>query len=159
MRKIKAQKLTKEAFAPFGSYYNLTKPEGPHLGSFYHDPVRNPVSGSIPMAFSSLVTEKPDKMIIDSAEYHNTTGEVILPLDGDVIVHVAPPSKDPVPEETKAFTVPCGTVVRLHVGVWHLAPFSLEGTTHVMICLPERTYFNDCTVVNYKEEEKIEVVI
>lgn len=159
MRQIKAKMLSKDDFGPYGSYYNLVNPKGPHLGDFYHDPLRNPTNGNLPLAFSSLVTHKQEKMVINAAEYHNTTGEVILPLDGDVIIHVAPPSKDPVPEQTEAFIVPKGTVVRLHVGVWHLAPFSLEGTTHVMICLPERIYFNDCNVVNYPEDKQIEVVL
>ena len=50
--------------------------------------------------------EKPEKIIVDAAEFHNYTGEVLLPLDDDVVIHVAPPTKEPVPELTEAFIVP-----------------------------------------------------
>ena len=43
MRKIKAKKLSKEAFAPFGAYYSMTEPEGKalcgELHAFYPDRV------------------------------------------------------------------------------------------------------------------------
>jgi ureidoglycolate lyase len=108
MRKIKAQKLTKEAFAPFGTYYDVLKPEGAHLGDFYQDHVTDPVAFGVPMGFSALVAHKAEKMIVKGSEYHNYTGEVMIPLDGDVIIYVAPVSKEPVPQETKAFHRPAG---------------------------------------------------
>ena len=100
MRKIKAKELTVEGFAPYGEFYNLVEPTGKNLGSFYHDHVLYHTSGRMPVAFSSLVVDKPEKYIVDSAEYHNYTGEVLLPLDDDVVIHVAAPSKEPVPELT-----------------------------------------------------------
>lgn len=158
MRTIKAQKLTAEAFSKYGAFYNLVEPAGNALGSFFNDKVALPVSGNVPVTFSSLVTEKADKMIINSAEYHNYTGEGILPLDGDVVIHVAPPTKDPVPELTEAFVVPKGTVVKLNTGVWHLGPMPVEeDVVHVLIVLPERVYANDCYVVDYPEEDWIEI--
>ena len=36
MRKIKAKKLSKEAFAPFGAYYSMTEPEGKALCGELH---------------------------------------------------------------------------------------------------------------------------
>lgn len=60
------------------------------------------VSGNMPIAFSPLVVRKPEKMIVLMAEFHNTTGEGVLCLDDDVVLHVAPPSKEPVPELTKS---------------------------------------------------------
>ena len=94
MRQIKAQKLTAEAFSQYGSFYNLVKPTGSSLGGFFNDKVALPVSGNVPVTFSSLEMEKADKMIVDSAEYHNYTGEGILPLDDDVVIHVAPKTSD-----------------------------------------------------------------
>ena len=116
------------------------------------------VSGNLPIAFSPLVSRKPEKMIITTVEYHNTTCEGVMPLDDDAILHVAPASKDPVPELTEAFYVPKGTFVKLNVGVWHLAamPINLE-TAHVMITLPERIYKSDCVVVEYKEEDYVKI--
>lgn len=34
-----------------------------------------------------------------------------MALDDDVVLHVAPPSKEPVPELTEAFLIPKGTMV------------------------------------------------
>ena len=98
-------------------------------------------------------------MIVTAAEYHNTTAEILLPLDGDIVIHVAPPSNKPVPELTEAFYVPKGTMVKLNTGVWHLAPFAMDlDEVHVLIALPERIYFNDCIVVDYEKEQYIEIV-
>jgi ureidoglycolate lyase len=158
MRKIKAQLISKENFSPYGTFSAMIEPSGNHLGSFYHDRVMFPVSGNVPFAFSALVSEKPEKMIITAAEYHNYTGEGVLPLDDDVVIHVAPPSNKPVPELTEAFIVPRGTFVHLNTGVWHMAALPIhKDKVHVLIALPERTYFNDCTVVEYSPEEQFEI--
>lgn len=158
MRKIKAKPISIENFNKYGSFYSITEPTGNNLGSFYHDHVLFPVSGNMPVAFSALVSNKPEKMIVSAAEYHNTTSEGILALDDDIVIHVAPPSNKPVPELTEAFIVPKGTMVILNVGVWHLAALPInKEEVHILIVLPERTYFNDCTVVEYTSEEQIEI--
>ncbi len=158
MRTIKVKELTAENFKHYGSFASMVNPEGPSLGDFYNDQVEFPVSGNLPIAFSPLVSRKPEKMIITTVEYHNTTCEGVMPLDDDAILHVAPASKDPVPELTEAFYVPKGTFVKLNVGVWHLAALPVHNDVmHVMITLPERIYMNDCVVVDYKEEDYIEI--
>ncbi|MDF2613332.1 MAG: ureidoglycolate hydrolase [Clostridia bacterium] len=160
MRKIKAKPITRENFTPYGSFYSITEPTGHNLGAFYHDHVLFPVSGHMPIAFSALVSEKPEKMVVTAAEYHNTTAEGVLPIDDDVILHVAPPSNKPVPELTEAFIVPKGTMVKLNTGVWHLAALPIhQDKVHVLIVLPERIYFNDCTVVEYAPEDQIEIAL
>jgi len=159
MRTIQVQELTKQAFDEYGSYYSITSPIGHNLGDFYHDHILYPVSGNEPIGFSALVTHKQESMIVTAAEYHNTTAEILLPLDGDIVIHVAPPSNKPVPELTEAFYVPKGTMVKLNTGVWHLAPFAMDrDEVHVLIALPERIYFNDCIVVDYEKEQYIEIV-
>ena len=160
MRQIKAQKLTHEAFSKYGTFYDLVNPTGYSLGEFFHDRLLYPVSGDVPVAFSSLEMNKPEKLIVNAAEFHNYTGEILLPLDDDVAIHVAPPSKEAVPELTEAFVVPKGTVVKLNTGVWHLAPLPLNNKkAHILIVLPERVYANDCTVVDYSEEDQMEIIL
>ena len=159
MRTIQAKPLTHEAFAEFGSFYDLTDPKGHNLGTFYHDHVLYPVSGNAPIGFSALVANKCE-LKVTKAEYHNTTAEILLPLDGDIILHVAPPSTVPVPELTEAFYVPKGTIVRMNTGVWHLAPLPVkEDVVHLMVALPERIYFNDCIVVDYDPEQYITITL
>lgn len=159
MRKIKAQPLTAEAFSKFGSFTNLLEPTGYAVGGgFYNDRVLFPTSGRLPVGFSSLVAKKADKMIVSSAEYHNYTGEAMLPLDDDCVMHFAPASNEPVPELTEAFIVPKGTMVKINTGVWHLGPMPINAdVAHILIALPQRVYFNDCYPVNYDEKDQIEI--
>ena len=160
MRTIKVKQLSAEAFQAYGSFFDMEHPTGHNLGTFYHDHVLFPVTGGQVVGFSSLVSKKTEKMVISSVEYHNYSSEAILPLDGDIIVHVAPPSKKPVPELTEAFLVPKGTLVKLNIGVWHKSPFAVEhAETHILIALAERTYMTDCVVVDYIEADQMEVVL
>lgn len=160
MKTIKAKPVTVENFHIYGDFVNLLNPTGPHLGDFYRDPVHMHVSGNMALTFSPLIVHKPEKPVISQAEYHNTTQEACLCLDDDTIIHVAPASKEPVPEQTEAFLVPKGTLVRIHTGVWHfsLIPVHKE-TAHVLIVLPERIYNNDCVVVDYTEDQQMEIVL
>ncbi len=160
MRSIQAKKITAENFASYGMFTDILRPKGHSLGNFYNDKVLLPVSGTMPIAFSSLVIDKQEKMIVKEAEYHNTTGEGILVLDDDVVMHVAPASKEPVPKLTEAFIVPKGTMVKINTGVWHMGVFPInEEKVHVLIVLPERIYKNDCTVVTYEEEDQMEIIL
>lgn len=100
-------------------------------------------------------------MTVKAVEYHTTTPEMILPLNDDMIIHVAPASGGtPVTGLTEAFVIPRGTLVKINTAVWHLAPLPVhEEELHAMIILPECTYANDCTVVELKEEEWFEIVL
>jgi len=158
MRTIHAQKLSKEAFSPYGQYYDLMSPEGYNLDGFFPDRVLMPFSGGIPVGFSPLITEKPAEYIIEKSEYHNYAQEGILPIDSDILVYVAPASNKPVPELTEAFLVPKGTFIALRTGVWHMGPFPVEKEkAHILITLPERTYMNDCHVVEYSQDDQIKI--
>ena len=157
MYTIKAKPLTAENFKPFGSFTSVVNPSGPSLGDYFNDQLEFPVSGNLPIGFSPFIVHKGE-MIVTKAEYHNTTCEGVLPMDDDVVLHVAPATVDPVPELTEAFIVPKGTMVKLNVGVWHLAamPINLE-TAHILIVLPERIYKTDCVVVEYEEDQHIKI--
>ena len=158
MRTIKAKPLTLENFSCYGQFTDLLNPDGFSLGDFYHDRVKMNVAGNMNLAFSPLVVHRADPMVVTQVEYHNTTQEGILCLDDDFVLHVAPPSKEPVPEQTEAFIVPRGTLVCLNVAVWHLSAMPVhEDTAHVLIVLPERLYKNDCIVVDYDEAQQVKI--
>lgn len=160
MRQIKAQKLTVEAFAPYGSFCNITDPQGFHMGDFYRDQIVMHVSGEHNMAFSPMIMHKADHMLVQKVEYHNSTCEGIVSMDDDIVIHVAPASPDPVPQLTEAFLVPKGTMVRLNLGTWHCGGYALhQPQAHVLVVLPERIYKNDCTVVEYDEKDWMEIVL
>ena len=99
-------------------------------------------------------------MIITQQEYHTTTWEMILPMNDDMIVHVAPASGGtPVTEHVKAFLIPKHTLLKLNAAIWHLAPLPANAEElAAIIILPECTYANDCTVVDLSEDQQFEIV-
>lgn len=162
MREIKAMPIDVAEFSPFGVFYDMENPQGyaltGELHRFYPDRVSE--SSVSRMGFSPILVRKPEKMVITEVEYHTTTPEMILPLNDDMIIHVAPASGGtPVTDLTKAFIVPKGTLVKINTAIWHLAPLPVHtDELHAMIILPECTYANDCTVVSLKEEEQFTIL-
>ena len=163
MKTIKAVPITVEAFAPFGQFYQMDTPKGfslcGELHSFYPD--RLTADSNHRVGYSPVVVNKPDRMIITQQEFHTTTWEMIMPLDDDMILHVAPASAGkPVTECAQAFVVPKHTLVKMNAAIWHLAPLpaNKEQLT-AMIILPEWTYVNDCTVVDLTSEQQFEIVL
>ena len=156
MRELTAVKINVSDFAPFGTFYYMTEPEGyplqGEIHSFYPDRISGTCMGS--MGFSPISVKKDDR-VIKMAEYHTTTLEGIVALDDDMIIHVAPASGGtPVPELTKAFIVPKGCMVKINPAIWHLCPLPVHNDVlHAMIILPECTYANDCTVVEFSQED------
>lgn len=163
MRTIKAEPISKDAFAPFGVYYDYLNPDGYALEGEIHKfyPDRISESCTTRVGYSPIAVKREEKRVVKSVEYHTTSPELILPLNDDMIIHVAPASGGtPVPEWTKAFVVPKGTLVKINTAVWHLAPLPVsEDVLHAMIILPECTYVNDCTVVELNEEQQFEIVL
>lgn len=159
MRTVTVKALSAESFNKYGSYADFLHPAGERLGDFFRDPVLMTTSGRMPVAFSPLAVYKRE-MIVKSAEYHDYTPEVSMCIDDDVIVHLAPAGNDPCPEKTEAFLVPKGTLLCINPGVWHMAAFPVNmEEAHILIALPERTYHNDCTVVDYPENQWIRIVM
>ena len=158
MKTVKVEALTKEAFAPFGEYYKMDTPTGYPLSGELHRffPDRLTTCADGLLAFSPLLVKKPDVMHVTQIEYHTTTAEIIMPLNDDMILHVAPPSAGkPLPEYTRAFLVPKNTLIKMMPCVWHLAPLPANvPELAAMIVLPSCTYMNDCTVVDLKEDEQ-----
>lgn len=150
MYKIKVQNIHVMDFEDLGSFYDMLKPRGFHMGSLYPDKVICPVSGSMPMAFSSYVVQYAEEMLVPGAEYHSYTPDIILPLDGDIIYYAAPASSAPHPELMRAFRIPRGTMVCLNAGVWHQSAFAVgREPVHALVGLPQRTYKNDTTHVEF----------
>lgn len=162
MRKIKAEPITHEEFAPFGQFYTMDEPRGYALCGEIHKffPDRVTADSNHRIGFSPIVVNKPEKMIITQQEYHTTTWEMILPLDDDMILHCAPASAGAVVTDyVKAFVVPKNTLVKMNAAIWHLAPLpATKDMLTAMIILPECTYANDCTVVDLSEDEQFEIV-
>jgi len=162
MNTVKAVPITHESFAPFGQFYPMSEPTGYALCGEIHRffPDRLVADADHRIGYSPILVKKPEKMIITQQEYHTTTWEMIMPLNDDMIIHVAPASAGtPVPELAQAFIVPKGSLVKLNSAIWHLAPLPVNADElTAIIVLPECTYANDCTVVDFKPEQYFEIV-
>ena len=162
MKQVKVQSLTRDAFAPFGEFYDMASPDGyaltGEIHKFFPDRMTTTCQGRL--AFSPLVVQRPARMVITQQEYHVTTEELILPLDDDMILHVAPPSAGAVvTDHAKAFLVPKNTLVKIKAAVWHLAPLpATKEALTALIILPECTYAIDCPVVDLSPDEQFEIV-
>jgi ureidoglycolate lyase len=164
MREIKYSKLIREGFAKYGTFAAMINPAWPKIGvqpiEFYRDMVQTHLGGSASASFGVCrVAKRP--FVMDVSEYHNECCEIVLPLDGDVLLHVAPavPEREFPFEEAEVFLVPKGTMCCLRPGVWHHAPYALETeVVNCLILLPERTYVNDCTVYQFPPERHVKIV-
>jgi ureidoglycolate lyase len=163
MKTIRYQALNHEDFRPFGDFVNLIDPDTDKFGTppveFYRDMIPLQIGPYGVASFSICRVEKRPNLV-KAAEYHSVCQEGILPLDGDVAIHVAPASKGQIPlDKIKVFRVPQGTMVTLKAGVWHLAPYALDcDRVNVLIVLPERTYANDCKVAEIAAEDQVEIL-
>ncbi|HEY66300.1 MAG TPA: DUF4867 family protein [Caldilineae bacterium] len=163
MRTVKVSELSLESFSPFGFYANLINPDQEKIGAppieFFRDMIQQDLGGAPVVSFSVCRVE-PRDLVIDVTEYHTATGEGILPLDNDVLIHVGPATPpDEIPlDKIKVFRVPQGTMVVLRPGVWHHAPFTInDAPANVLIVLPERTYANDCEVFELTGDDRIKI--
>ena len=95
MRKLNAKPLTADAFRKYGTYSRMINPDGERLGpppvEFYRDLVHVNLGSGIPCASVTRVSPRP--MIAEKFEYHTATAEAFMPIDGDVIIHIAPAGK------------------------------------------------------------------
>ena len=162
MRTVKVMPLTHEDFAPFGQFYPMIEPQGHALCGELHQffPDRLVADSQHRVGFSPILVKKPEKMVVTQQEYHTTTWEMILPMNDDMILHVAPASAGaPVGHLSRAFLVPKHTLVKINAAIWHLAPLPANvEQLAAMIILPECTYANDCTVVDLPEDQIFEIV-
>src|ERR1035441_5208389 len=163
MKKLAIKELTLDGFHVYGTFANLINPNTPRLGAepveFFRDMAVLTLAQNCAPSFSVCrVLKRP--LVIGTVEYHTHTGEGILPLDGDVLIHVgvATPNGEVPLDKLEVFRVPRGTVVMLRPGVWHEAPFAHGcGSVNILIVLPERIYANDCTALYIPDDQKIQI--
>ena len=158
MPTLKMKPLSPQAFLPYGRYASMSDPCGPALGGapirFFRDLL--PLGSADNLAASVTLVE-PMPMVVDVLEYHSHAWEAFMMLDADACVCVGPATADqraPL-DALEAFHVPAGTMIYLHPGVWHYAPYPLgERALHSLVLLPERTYANDCVKVSVAPAEQ-----
>jgi ureidoglycolate lyase len=164
MKEISYGRLTVEGFAKFGAYANVINPSGPHLGAepieFYRDIVQSGIGQDSVVSFGVCrVMKRP--FVMNVSEYHDLCCETVLPLDGDILMHVAPavPEKEFPFDLAEVFHVPKGTIAILRPGVWHHAPYAFRcDCVNCLIALPERSYVRDCKVYEFPADRHLKIV-
>lgn len=128
MRATKAKELTLENFERYGSFASMVEPRnlsvGPEIHAFFCDQLVYYTAPGLPVGLStSHVRKRP--VVVDRTEVHRNCGEVLLPLDGDIYIHVgpAPGWTRPTLRSSRSSGVPQGTAVCLRPGTWHFAAF------------------------------------
>ncbi|MCP3968272.1 MAG: ureidoglycolate hydrolase [Lentisphaerae bacterium] len=156
MKKIKIQKLSIEKFHRYGSFANMLNATGDSIGEgpfiFFRDMLHQDLSRD--SVCYSILRVQPREFKIEASEYHNFTAEMLMAMDQDIAIHVAPAdSGEDIPvDRFEVFRVPKGTMVILRQGVWHHAPFSLnDKPANILIGLPERLYKNDLVAMKIPE--------
>ena len=163
MKTIKIETLSLEAYKTYGTYANMLNPRDEKIGEgqveFYRDQLQLDVSPQNLLSYSCCRVEKRP-LVLDGLEYHKNCYEVILPLDNDILLLVAPatPESKPPLDKICGFFVPKGTVITVKPGVWHGCPFSAnEKVANILINLPERSYANDCYFTAIADEKQFQI--
>lgn len=164
MKKLKIRQLSLEGFKKYGSYAKMIDPIGEAIGEkpseFFRDQIFLNLGQCNTASISTCRVHKREN-IIDILEFHSRCGEAMIPLDGDILLQVAPATPDQkIPyDKAEVFLVPKGTAIVLNYGVWHYAPYAYDcDAVNIMAILPERTYANDSVVINLPIENQFEII-
>lgn len=159
----KVQELSPEAFSKYGTFSDLLRPAGVKIGEtpieFFRDALPFSLNDQTPPSISVCrIGRRPN--VIDISEFHGRTSEINMPLDADMLMHVAPASAENKldPDQVEVFRVPKGTAVMIYPGVWHHAAFTVDTEeVLVLVVLPQRTYANDSFVYEIPRKDQIEI--
>jgi ureidoglycolate hydrolase len=131
MPKVIIKELTLENFNKFGSFANMINPNAIKIGAapveFFRDLIGQNLVRDTGVSFSTCrVTKRP--FVVKDLEFHTFCQEGILPLDGDILLTLAPATANgDLPwDRIEAFQIPKGTMVTLRPGVWHCGPYGIS---------------------------------
>lgn len=144
-----AEALTGGAFAPFGHVVArpAAAPDGAGRGWAWWAEAAE-LRADEPYTVGYLELE-PVEPVFDWAEHHRRTVELILPLGGDCLVYVAPPSDEP--RDFRVFRVEAGSGVLLNPRVWHGAPLAVDRPLAAAVFLRRNTGSEDTEVVRFPD--------
>lgn len=155
--KINVSELSKEKFAPYGSYLLIDDLEAKQEQIGYDaDQLVCLFENSNMVGIGVLSLEKRPFQF-DFAECHAQTEEIIGGFDQDVLFHTALPTVDkPKPQDFMIFRLPAHGYVRFKRGVWHHAPFPTQSRKAFgIVLLPPFTYSHDSVEIKLDEVVQI----
>jgi len=156
MKKVKVEKLTDAAFAPFGCV--LTTDGRDYVGEagmFKWFEKQSCVDGAETVAVNLLTAIERD-FVCKKFEAHARTTETILPLTGGLIV-AGVPEGEVESGRLRAFYVPVGMGVSWAPGAWHYAPYPIGGDATCAVIFRHGTGDDDVMFSELPEEMGFEL--
>lgn len=160
----KVKKLTPASFTKFGKIADATiKPplvDAENL-KFWTTIASYKVDGETEIALCQV------KRSVDSVgmlERHIKTPEILVPIEGDFILPVAParslqdPAEAPEAASVEAFLVHSDQAVVMDVGVWHTAPIPVGKETSFFVIFRKETTKQDAVFKKLKNDETVKVI-
>lgn len=155
-RRLQAQPLTADAFAPFGSIALVDGAGGravnqnrarriPGLGDLQHAP-----AAARPVLDIYRITPSSLPFAVSCFDRHVLTSQAFVPLDcGRLLIVVAPDDADGGPDLDRAvaFTGDAGTIVHYRAGAWHSPLVALDRTATLAMLMWEAGDARDCEEV------------
>lgn len=141
MKTIKAERITKDNFAPYGRYYNVFEERKTESEDFTAYMLRE-LHTDEPMNFGITICKAGDFDSI-SMERHFLTEEPQFCGDGDMVLTVADsdPENAPKAGDVKAFILKPGDLAVLAKGIWHDATTELTRTPCIISWPPQSAGF------------------
>ncbi len=164
MKKITVELLTTENFQEFGGFRDMLNPVSEMLGAppieFFPDMIQQAL-GNCQAASYSNCRIRPREPVINVAECHSSTAEMLMPLDADVLMWFAPASVADAGfpgDKVRVFLVPEGTMVVIKPRIWHHGPFCLGNeAANILVALPERTYATDTRTIVLEGDDCLQI--
>lgn len=157
--KCKVRLLTAEAFAPYGTYFDVREGYGEGPVVFQADRMLQQIG--IPMGSICSIRIKYRPLVLDETEYHEFCEEVFGGFECDVVFHVGILGREGKPDldSIKAFYLPAGGFVRVKRRVLHHAGFVTkpDDVAHGLVLLSPSAYTVDCQVLNFDMPIQIEL--
>lgn len=156
MRKIKVQKLTDAAFAPFGTVITTNgRNFGGETGVFKWYEKQAAVDNAQTVSVN-LLTALEREFLCKRFESHERTTETLLPLTGSMIVAGLPVGVFD-PGKLAAFYVPVGMGVSWAPRAWHYAPYPIGGDATCAIIFRHGTGADDAVFEELPEDVGFEL--
>lgn len=144
LRKIHAQELSVEAFAPYGKVVSLPDSLPNKIGQGWKCwlPV-SLVSTTTDLGLGMVVTQARP-LIVTEMERHVSREEILWPTDKAVIQPMAlpkdleDPDAAPDPDTVRAFVIMPGQAVVMAKGAWHSAAYPIDKDTLYFFAIEEK---------------------
>lgn len=153
--KLHVKQASVQSFARFGTFVAASEGapfEGGNTASYREKAgVIDAGGGRVSVGVLNL---KARPLAVSELERHVATPELLVAVEGDVVIPVAPanhPGVNPDVHAVEVFRLNQGEAVILNTGVWHGLPFPLDESATLLVIFKEDTPSRDFELCNLAE--------